>query len=93
MSKENVKAINIPEKERALRFADDAAFTKAVTHLWRQQPFELGGWHCLIVGNNVAKDLLYRFSGEEVKEIELVDLADAPKEVVLEVHAKKWVST
>jgi len=78
------------KKERALRFANDEALTKAVQRLWRKQPFELGGWHCLIVPHDVAEDLLNRFTEEEVKEIEFVDLADAPREVVLQVHANKF---
>lgn len=34
--------------------------------------------------------LLNHCAPEEVREIEFVDLADAPREVVLKVHAEKW---
>jgi Bacterial regulatory proteins, luxR family len=81
---------SIPPKERALRFANDEAFLKGVTHLWRKQPFELGGWHCLIVPDNVANDLLANFTGEEVKEIELVNLADLPEQEALRRYAARF---
>jgi hypothetical protein len=79
-----------PPKERALRFANDEAFLKAVTHLWRKQPFELGGWHCLIVSDSVANDLLGNFNQEEVKEIELVNLADLPEKEALRRYAARF---
>lgn len=90
VNKETIETSNVPKKERALRFANDEALLKAVQHLWRKQPFELGGWRCIIAPHDVAEDLLNRFTGEEVREIEFVDLADAPREVVLQVHAKRF---
>jgi hypothetical protein len=82
---------NITPKERALRFASDEAFLKAVTRLWRKQPFELGGMgRSLIVPDNVAKDLFNNFTEEEVKEIELVDLADLPEEEALRRYTARF---
>lgn len=90
-SKENAGVVStIPQKERALRFRNDTALTKAVQHLWRKQPFEIGGWRCLIVPHDVAEDLLTHFSEEEVREIEFQDLAHATRNVVLQVHANKF---
>jgi hypothetical protein len=80
-----------PPKERALRFTSDEAFLKAVRQLWRKQPFELGGvGRSLIVPDNVANDLLTNFTEEDVKEIELVNLADLPEKEALRRYAARF---
>lgn len=81
---------NIPQKERALRFANDEALLKGVQHRRRKQPFELGSWHCLIVPHDVGEDLLNRFTAEEVREIQLVDLADLPEQEALRRYTERF---
>lgn len=85
----NSATLSNNKQERALLFTTDRSFAEATRYLWNNKPFELAGWHCLIVPHDVASDLLKRFR-KEVKEIELVDVDELPEKEALKVHLQRF---